>query len=364
MLSRSFPLTGGVARVLLTFARYCEHQRLQLHIASFRQFAPTMEEALAETGTAVYEVGDRGYLGPALALRAIIKEHSFDLVVATSLKPYLVAKLVSTSACKILYWIHSIALVTPRGIKGVAYRCAARRDTLIYISEQVRKAHHYVAHKGREAVVLNGVEDMVGEGLLSDPSQREVLGIPCSAFVLGYTAEFIAWKEHKTLLASFSRLSIDFPDMHLLLIGTGELWEKTRVQAREIPGAERIHFLGPRADARRLLGIMDVYVHPSNGEGFGVALVEAMLARCAVVVSDAGALPEIIDDGITGLIFRVSDANDLANKIVTLALDQELRRRLGKRARQVALERFGAKLFAERITSVLESEPRESFGGS
>ena len=191
-----------------------------------------------------------------------------------------------------------------------------------------------------------------------DFSQRKTLGIPHAAFVVGYTAAFIAWKQHKTLLAAFSMLAKDFPDLHLVLIGTGELWESTQAQAREIPGGERIHFLGPRPDARQLLGIMDVYVQPSDGEGISIAVIEAMLARRAIVVSDAGALPEIIDDGSTGLMVHVLDAADLAGKIATLARDPQMRLRLGERARQVALERFSPQHFVERITAILESESK------
>jgi len=105
---------------------------------------------------------------------------------------------------------------------------------------------------------------------------------------------------------------------------------------------------------------MDVYAHPSNGEGFGLAVAEAMLAQRAIIVSDAGALPELINDGTTGLIFHVSDASDLAAKIKTFAQDAELRRTFGERARQVALERFDAGQFVEQFTTVLESEPRLS----
>jgi glycosyltransferase involved in cell wall biosynthesis len=357
MLNRSFSLTGGVARVLLTFARHCDHRRLQLHIGSFRPFAPAMAEALAQTGTALHELGDKGYLGPALALRRMIEEHQIDLVVATTLKPYLVAKLAATSKCRVLYWIHGIATVTDNQLKVAVYRWAARRDTLIFISEMVKKAHGYAGHLGREAVVLNGAEDPLSSAPLYDPRQREALGIPNASFVVGYTAAFVACKRHKTLLAAFSILAKDFPGLHLVLIGTGELWESTRAQAREIPGGERIHFLGLRPDARQLLGIMDVYVQPSVGEGISIAVLEAMLARRPIVVSDAGALPEIIDDGSTGLICRVLDAADLAGKITALARDPERRRSLGERARQVALERFGTEHFVERMTSVLESEP-------
>ncbi|MGC9157429.1 MAG: glycosyltransferase family 4 protein [Terracidiphilus sp.] len=357
MLSRGFSEGNGIARVLLTYARHYDRQRVELHIASFKPFAPAMAEALGQTGTILHELGDRGYLRPALALRKLIREQGFDLAVATTLKPYLLAKLVSGQRCRVLYWIHGIALVTESWLKATVYRWAARRDTLIFISDLVRQAHCYAGHRGREAVVLNGVDDPLETGLLYPSSEREKLGIPRSAFVVGYTAAFIGWKQHETLLAAFSQLAPEFPRMHLLLIGTGELWQGMQALARTMPGGERIHFPGLRPDARQLLGLVDVYAHPSNGEGFGLALVEAMLASRAVVVSDAGALPEIIDDGETGLICRVLDAADLAAKIAFLERDPELRRRLGERARAVALERFGAKRFAERMTEVLEGEP-------
>jgi glycosyltransferase involved in cell wall biosynthesis len=362
ILSRGFSQANGIARVLLTFSRHCDCQRLQLHIASFKPFAPEMAEVLVQPGTIMHELGDAGYFRPALALRKLIKNHAFDLAVATALKPYLLAKLVSGPTCGVLYWIHGIATLIEDRLKVIVYRYAARHDTLIFISDHVKKAHSYAGHKGREVVILNGVDDYLNSAPLYDISQREALCIPREAFVVGYTAEFIAWKQHNTLLAAFSQLARDFPDMHLILIGSGELWESTRARAREIPGFERIHFMGLRSDARQLLGLMDVYVQPSNGEGFGLALVEAMLARRAIVVSDAGALPEIIDDGSTGLIYRVLDVDDLVSKIAVLARDPEMRQRLGERARQVALIRFGARQFAERITAVLESEPRVSTG--
>jgi len=356
MLHRDLSLQGGVPRVFLTFARHYDHRVSQLHVGSFQPIAPEMSEAFAQTGTTLHELGDTGYMKPALALHKIIKEHSIDMVVATSLKAYLVAKLASNPACRVLFWIHAIPLVISGPMKVAAFRWAARHDTLIFIAKTVQRVHGYPGHKGREVIVLNGVDDSLPTAPLYDHSQREALGIPRSAFVVGYTAEFIAWKQHKMLLAAFSQLAKDLPDLHLVFIGTGELWESTQAQARAIPGAERIHFLGPRPDAKRLLGIMDVYAQPSNGEGISIAVIEAMLAQRAIVVSDAGALPEIIDNGSTGLMFRVEDVADLAGKIVALAQDPEMRRSLGERARQVALTRFSPKNFTERLTEVLEGE--------
>jgi glycosyltransferase involved in cell wall biosynthesis len=356
MLHRDLSPQGGVPRVLLTFARNCDHRRVQLHVGSFRPIAPEIAEMFGQAGTALHVLGDAGYLGPARALRRIIQEQAIDMVVATSLKSFLVAKLAATPGCKVLFWIHAIPLVFDGLAKRTVYRWAARHDTIIFIAKTVQRAHGYAGHKGREAVVLNGVDDLLASYPLYGPDQRDALGIPRSAFVVGYTAEFIAWKQHEVLLKAFSQLGKELPDLHLVLIGIGELWESMQAHAREIPGAERIHFLGPRPDAKQLLGIMDVYTQPSNGEGVSIAVIEAMLARRAMVVSDAGALPEMIDDGVTGLICHVGDAADLAAKIVTLAQNPELRRSLGEQARQVALERFAPERFAERLTAVLEGE--------
>jgi len=80
------------------------------------------------------------------------------------------------------------------------------------------------------------------------------------------------------------------------------------------------------------------------------------MAERAIVVSDADALPDIIDDGDTDLKCRVLDVGNLADKIATLARNPEMRRRLGERARQVALGRFGTLRFVELLTSIIQSE--------
>jgi glycosyltransferase involved in cell wall biosynthesis len=120
------------------------------------------------------------------------------------------------------------------------------------------------------------------------------------------------------------------------------------------PGESRIHFLGARSDVRELLGLVDIYVHPGRAEGFGLAVVEAMLAKCAVVAAREGAMIELIESGKTGLLFEAGKANHMADAIVELANDPQRARQMGTAARAACVERFDIDHFADAICNFLE----------
>ena len=119
---------------------------------------------------------------------------------------------------------------------------------------------------------------------------------------------------------------------------------------------DRVHFLGARTDARRILGFVDVYVHPSRGEGLGLAVVEAMLAGVPVIVTNEGAFPEYVTDGVTGLMFPGGDVSALVARIAELIQDRTRAARLGRTGREHCLKMFSPARFADEMTSVLEKE--------
>jgi glycosyltransferase involved in cell wall biosynthesis len=100
--------------------------------------------------------------------------------------------------------------------------------------------------------------------------------------------------------------------------------------ARSPSFASRIIFAGHREDVQRLLAAADIFVLPSRYEGFGLAVVEAMAAGVPVVASRVGGVPEIIRDGIDGILVPGGDAEALAGAIATLAADASVRQRLGR----------------------------------
>jgi L-malate glycosyltransferase len=104
--------------------------------------------------------------------------------------------------------------------------------------------------------------------------------------------------------------------------------------------AERVHFLGGRADVPDILAALDVFVFSSLHEGLPVAVSEAMLAGVPMIVSDIAPLLEASGDGEYAEVFAVGDDGELAAKLITLLGDQAARESLAERAKRFAFDNF------------------------
>jgi glycosyltransferase involved in cell wall biosynthesis len=144
------------------------------------------------------------------------------------------------------------------------------------------------------------------------------------------------------LLEAGAQLKPRFPDLQIVLAGDGfERPELARL-ATELGIASQVTFLGwvPNEELPPYYRAAAVSVIPSLEEGFGIPAAEAMGCEVPVVASDAGGLPEVVEDGVTGLVVPRGDATALAGAIGTLLADPERRRRMGQAGRERALRLF------------------------
>jgi glycosyltransferase involved in cell wall biosynthesis len=115
---------------------------------------------------------------------------------------------------------------------------------------------------------------------------------------------------------------------------------------------------GWREDARSFLGVFDVFALPSRFEGFPLAVLEALLARSAVVAAEVGSTAEVVRDGETGLLVPPDDPPALARAIRRLLDDRDLRERLAANGRELVLRRFTAAHMARRFESLYDEVAR------
>jgi glycosyltransferase involved in cell wall biosynthesis len=132
------------------------------------------------------------------------------------------------------------------------------------------------------------------------------------------------------------------PAVHYLIIGGGgdEYCVRLKAIAVERGIAERVHFAGFQESVASYLSALDLYVHPSLKEAFGLAVVEAMAMGKAVVATTTGGLPEVVAQGETGLLVPPGEAESLAAAVVTLLKDRARREHMGLCGKARARERF------------------------
>lgn len=165
-----------------------------------------------------------------------------------------------------------------------------------------------------------------------DPSVHRELGLPADAVVVGFAGNMRPVKGVDVLLEAAIRLR-DEPSIHWLLLGRVEDRRVERLLKRpELDG--RVHALGWRSDAERLLPAMDIFAMPSRTEGFSRAITEAMEMGICPVATRVGGTPELVRDGVDGLLVAKNDVGALTEAIRTLVRNPALRKSLAASARE------------------------------
>ena len=141
----------------------------------------------------------------------------------------------------------------------------------------------------------------------------------------------------------------------LQIIGDGPERGRLVALSESLGMVDRTEFLGIRSDVERFLAACDVFVHPATWtEAFGLTVAEGMAAGCPTVASRTGAIPELIEDGHSGLLFPPGDVEALADTLRRLAESPSLRRTLGGQARERAERLFDLDRNAEQHVDLLE----------
>ena len=136
--------------------------------------------------------------------------------------------------------------------------------------------------------------------------------------------------------------------LRLVLVGDGALLPELRKILRDA-GVEALAWLpGERADIAEVLRGLDLFVLPSLGEGIANTILEAMASGLAVVATNVGGNPELVQHGVNGLLVPAADPQALADAIVKLAADADLRRAMGRAGRQMAEQRFSLEAMVAR----------------
>jgi len=205
-----------------------------------------------------------------------------------------------------------------------------RIDRIVCVSDAVRSYLLNMGIREQKAVTIHKGHDPAWyEG--AAPADLSQFGIPPGAFVVCCVANIRRDKGIDPLIRSLQYVPGP-PPVHLLLVG-GIDDPSVQSTARDTRFRDRVHFTGYRDDAPAIVAASDAFVMPSlRREGLPRAVIEAMCLRVPPIVTAVGGMPELVEDGTSGLVVAPSDPAAIAGAVQRLIADPELRRRLGEEA--------------------------------
>jgi len=237
-------------------------------------------------------------------------------------------------------------------------------DRLIAVSESI--VHKIADERGGLApvsLIYNGVDLDRYEHQEPCCTLREEYDMAPDAQIVGVVARLEPEKGHPTLLEAWPAVLRSCPEAYLLIVGEGSRRDALEHQADDLRIGHRVVFTGRRDDIAAVTAALDVAVLPSYREAQGLTILEAMALTRPVVASNVGGIPEMIQDGVTGLLVPPHDAAALATAIVRLLSDHPLADMLARAGHDMVHDRFCIQLMVRSIEDIYDEGARVVRGG-
>ena len=227
-----------------------------------------------------------------------------------------------------------------RSIQNIFYK---KVNTFVYISNYVKEEKEKVfsyLRNSKSIVIYNGTKRLQVDKNKAKKNEN--------TFNLVSVSSLISIKNISTLIDMMELIiKRQYKDIHLYIAGSGAQENELKQSVEEKGLKEYVHFLGNQKKIGNLLSNSDIFVHPCYIEGFGISVIEAMMAEKPVVVSNAGALPEIVNHKKTGFLVNPFNAEQWMNAILELKNNNELSKEIAKNGRVKAEKEFSVKNFVE-----------------
>ena len=342
LLVNSILWGGGVDSQTLGLARALIAQGLQVVLAAPAKARMTPEAQRIEG--LVVEGIEASRAGWPLALRRLIRRHRVDIVHAHHGRDYWISvlgRMFAGGSARVFVTRH---LMTPFSTGTQKY--LGRFATLIAVSDAVAQALRDRPFGDRLRIhrIYCGID--TGLFKASAEARRQVrteLALADKAFVFGLVGNVHSpeGKGHFVFAEAALRVAAECPQACFVCIGEGELKPQLQARVAELGIAQQFRFVGFCDDLQRRLPALDALVHPAVGsEALGLVILEALSCEKPVIVSRLDGIPETLIDGEQGWVVPPRDAGALATRMIALARDPALARRMGERGRPWVEQRF------------------------
>jgi len=294
----------------------------------------------------------------------LMKRQRFDIVHTHNSKAGFIGRLAARIAGVpiIVHTIHGFAFhefeKPPRQALFIFLeRLAARfADKLITVSEPLKDwgLRLKIGRNEQYITIYDGIEINRFNLDINIGEKRREFGIKSADFVVGVVSKLWEGKGHRCILEAAKTVVAKVPNVKFMFVGEGYLRQELEELTQQLGLSDYVIFTGFRSDIPEVTAIFDIAVLASFFEGLGRVLLEAMVLSKPVIATRVGGIVDVVSDDKTGILVPPNDSAALAQAMIKLLLDDDLRKRMGEAGRAKIDAKFSARTMVSKIQDIYE----------
>lgn len=307
---------------------------------------------LKDTGLKIYPLRMRSSFDLKAIIRArnILKKEQIQIVHTHSSIDTWVVGLAARCYGKALILRNRHVATAVRSTFPYRYLC----HRLITTGENIRRIFidEYKLDEDRVVSIPTGVDLKTFSPDISGEKMRRDLGLGKETPLLGHVGIFRGKKGHRYFLEACQAIKEEMPEARFLIVGEGPIEKHIRLWIKEFDLEREAIMTGFREDINEVLAALDILVMSSVDEGVPQVISQALAMGKGVVASSIGGIPELIKDGVTGLLVLPADSKAISQACLRLLRDKSLSSRLGQAGRKLVEERFGLETMLDKTEEI------------
>jgi glycosyltransferase involved in cell wall biosynthesis len=344
VLHVSTTAAGGLGTSLLSIMKSLDPAQFEVHVAI--GLGHPLDSAFEAAGFPLHPLPlSRGihpiqFARTLFQLTRLMQRERFDVLHVHGSEAGILARIAAriTGVPVVIAELHGYANRNPDSIlERTLYRwieAALDRMTHAYVAVSKHVERQWLARGICDAQRMQVIYHALDLQAFTDRGERVRPGASCGAPVVGTACLLEARKGLATLIEAMPAVIARVPKVRFAVVGEGPLQPWMQARAAELDTTAHIDFMGWRNDMPELMWQFDLFALPSKRESFGLVFLEAMASRCPVVGTRVDGIPEVVEDGVTGLLVPPDDAQALALAIVDLLTDAAKAKRFTEAGRK------------------------------
>ena len=343
---------GGLQQVVVNLCKSIDRKRFDISVLCLRtlgEFTPEIERMGIKVHLLPQKQNGTDYLA-FLKVAKILREQKIDVIHTHNTQPFVDGTIgaILAGVRTIVHTDHSREYPDKKRyvfaewvMSHFAYKVVGVSDAT---SQDLIK-HEKISPK-KVITIVNGIDGSPLETPVDKEKKKKELGIINDGPIIGLGVRLAKQKGITYLLQAMPAITKAYPDVTLVIAGTGECEDELKEEARERGVDKNVLFIGPRLDMIEIIKVFDLYVLPSLWEGLPIVILEAMAAGCPIVATNVGGNYTAIQHGVNGSLIEPKNPSLLASEIIKLLEHDALRMSYARKGIEIFKRNFSLEVMA------------------